>query len=66
MLWVPWWRVGARLRGLRGGLQAPAETGRRGVVSCIDRKARLGIGVRPPGRPGRPHSPRRPVRAPRA
>uniref|UniRef100_A0A8C6C5G6 Isobutyryl-CoA dehydrogenase, mitochondrial n=2 Tax=Odontoceti TaxID=9722 RepID=A0A8C6C5G6_MONMO len=37
MLWVPWWRVGARLRGLRGGLQAPAESGRRGVVSCIDR-----------------------------
>ncbi|XP_033262925.1 isobutyryl-CoA dehydrogenase, mitochondrial isoform X4 [Orcinus orca] len=36
MLWVPWWRVGARLRGLRGGLQAPAESGRRGVVSCID------------------------------
>ncbi|XP_066895461.1 isobutyryl-CoA dehydrogenase, mitochondrial isoform X2 [Kogia breviceps] len=36
MLWVPCWRVGARLRGLRGGLQAPAESGRRGVVSCID------------------------------
>ncbi|XP_060016799.1 isobutyryl-CoA dehydrogenase, mitochondrial isoform X2 [Lagenorhynchus albirostris] len=36
MLCVPWWRVGARLRGLRGGLQAPAESGRRGVVSCID------------------------------
>ena len=73
MLWGRCWRVGARLRGLRGGLQAPAESGRRGVVSCIDRKARLGVGVRPPGRPGRPpgrpgrpHSPRRPVRAPRA
>ncbi|XP_028357134.1 isobutyryl-CoA dehydrogenase, mitochondrial isoform X4 [Physeter macrocephalus] len=36
MLRVPCWRVGARLRGLRGGLQAPAESGRRGVVSCID------------------------------
>ncbi|XP_061058191.1 isobutyryl-CoA dehydrogenase, mitochondrial isoform X2 [Eubalaena glacialis] len=36
MLWGRWWRVGARLRGLRGGLQAPAESGRRGVVSCID------------------------------
>uniref|UniRef100_A0A8C0D655 Isobutyryl-CoA dehydrogenase, mitochondrial n=1 Tax=Balaenoptera musculus TaxID=9771 RepID=A0A8C0D655_BALMU len=37
MLWGRCWRVGARLRGLRGGLQAPAESGRRGVVSCIDR-----------------------------
>ncbi|XP_059960183.1 isobutyryl-CoA dehydrogenase, mitochondrial isoform X3 [Mesoplodon densirostris] len=36
MLWGPCWRVGARLRGLCGGLQAPAESGRRGVVSCID------------------------------
>uniref|UniRef100_A0A8C3WJM7 Isobutyryl-CoA dehydrogenase, mitochondrial n=1 Tax=Catagonus wagneri TaxID=51154 RepID=A0A8C3WJM7_9CETA len=30
-------RVGARLCGLRRGLWAPAKSGRRGVVSCIDR-----------------------------
>lgn len=35
-------RVAALLRGLRRGPRGPADSVRRGVVSCIDRKARRG------------------------
>lgn len=33
------WRLGRPLICLRGGLQAPAQSGRRSLVSCIDRKS---------------------------
>ncbi|KAB1254888.1 Isobutyryl-CoA dehydrogenase; mitochondrial [Camelus dromedarius] len=33
------WRVGARLCFLRAGVRAAAESGRRALVSCIDRAA---------------------------